>query len=221
MKNLLITGATLLLSLLQISHTAWAQPAANGSTDYVIDGANSILRIYVGRAGVLSRLGHNHVIHTRELSGRITLAEPVARSVASLSIAVASFIVDATAERQRAGEGYESQPDENAINGTRNNMLSDAVLDAENYPTITMDITPVSVTDSQWLMDIALNLRGNSWALEVPAQVQVNEGTMEVQATFTLDHEALGLEPFSALGGSLRVAEALDFELLLRATEQP
>lgn len=83
--------------------------------DFTIRTPESILRIYVSRAGLLAGLGHNHVVHTRSLSGSVRLAPEPPNS----------------------------------------------------------------------------------------------------SAEFALDHEQLGLEPYRVVGGTLRVAEALRFELEL------
>lgn len=203
-----------------ISGLAIAQPAAENSTTYAIDSANSILRVYVGKAGVLARMGHNHVVHTKELTGEITLATEPMNSSASFSFPVQSFVVDDPAERALAGAEFESQPGESAIAGTRTNMLSEGVLNAEMFPSISVRATPTEITDETWTFALALEFLGQSIDLVVPAQVVVNADSLSVAATFALQHSELGLESFSAVGGSLRVAEQIDFKLDIVATQK-
>lgn len=200
-----------------IAGLSFAQPATDTSNVYLIDPENSILRVYVGKAGVLARMGHNHVVHTREIAGEITLASDPMNSSAAFSFPVQSFVVDDAGERELAGAEFESQPGESAIAGTRTNMLSESVLNAAEYPEISVRAKPMETTDETWSMALELLFLGQSIDLVVPAQVVMNEGTIEVAATFALDHSDLGLEPFSAVGGSLRVAGQLVFKLNLVA----
>ncbi len=203
-----------------ISGLSIAQPATDDATRYSIDSANSILRVFVGKAGPLARMGHNHVVHTKELTGEIILATDLLNSSASFSFPVQSFVVDDAEERELAGAEFESQPGESAIAGTRTNMLSEGVLNAEMFPGISVRAKPTEITDETWSFALELELLGQTIELVVPAQVVLNADSVAVTATFALDHSDLGLEPFSALGGSLRVAGQLDFKLDIVATLQ-
>jgi hypothetical protein len=215
--NLLVTGF-IFINLLAMP--AFGQPDIKHAIVYSVDSENSILRVYVGRAGPLARLGHNHVVHTRDISGQIELAENLMNSSASFSVPVGSFIVDDQSERDRAGDGFDSQPDESAIEGTRDNMLSDEVLNAAEYNEISIAASPVGVDDTEWLLAVDIAFQGSTFSQQLTAQVDISEAQVDVSATFTLDHEDLGLSPFSALAGSLRVAESIDFELQIHATAQ-
>ncbi len=194
------------------------QPVTESATRYTIDSSNSILRVYVGRAGILARLGHNHVIHTRSLAGEIVVAENLAESRARMSFPVDSLVVDAADERERAGADFDSQPGESAIEGTRNNMLGDSVLAASSYPDISVSVTTLSIADAEWQLAVELELKGSTFNLEIPARVVIDATSAVVDASFTLDHEEIGLSPFSAIGGSLRVAEAIDFDIHVEAS---
>ena len=44
---------------------------------YPIDSSKSELRVLVYRAGALARLGHNHVLVNRAVSGTVQIAEPI------------------------------------------------------------------------------------------------------------------------------------------------
>ena len=136
---------------------------------------------------------------------------------------MSSFVVDDQSERDRAAaesrEGFDTQPGRRAIEGTRENMLSDDVLNGTAYTIIAARITTVSVADSDWNFAIELDIVGSTVNLELPAQVAVSRSTITVDADFSLNHADLGLSVFTALGGSLAVAEQLDFELHIEATE--
>lgn len=198
--------------------------AQQSDTTFAIDSDNSTLRVYVGRAGPLARMGHNHVVHSKGMSGEINLASVPEESSASFELPLSSFIVDEQSERDRAAadqrEGFDTQPGRRAIEGTRRNMMSEDVLNEELFPTITANISTVSVSDEQWNFSIALNISGNTVELELPAEVNISGANINVAANFSLQHEDLGLSVFTALGGSLRVAERLDFELDIQGIAQ-
>ena len=185
--------------------------------NYAIDPGNSILRVYVGRAGILARMGHNHVIHTRELEGDIALAASPLESTAEFSFPVNSFIVDEESEREMAGDGFESQPGDDAKAGTRNNMLGEAVLDAENFPRIAVTATPLEINETEWTFSLTLLIQDRTVSLTIPARVRQLGQNLAIEADFTLGHEDLGLSRFSAIGGSLRVAEEIEFRLRINA----
>lgn len=175
----------------------------------------SVLRIKVGRAGLLARLGHNHVIVNRSITGMVLLAQD--QSSAHLAVPINGLVVDEPAERQRAGKGYESVPDAKARTDTHTNMLRPEVLDGERWPEILIDVKPVAGNGDPQLFEVILTFKGSAIALELPATLSVSNERLEVHAQFSLDHRQLGLRPFSAVGGTLRVAESLEFELLLIA----
>jgi len=184
---------------------------------FTISAPDSILRIYVGRAGLLGGLGHNHVVHTRGLNGSISLAPDLPDSTAEFSFAVDSLVVDDPAERERAGDGFESQPGESAIANTRENMLGPAVLAAADNPEVTVRVSTLEAGTDAWRFAVRVSLRGGNFEFELPARLTATADTLQVGADFALDHEDLGLRPFRAVAGTLRVAQELRFELRLLA----
>lgn len=216
-KTLLVLSGMSGMLLVMLSASSLAQEDVEAARVYAIDAENSILRVFVGRAGILARMGHNHVVHTRSLEGEIVLAPDLMNSSATFSFPVDSFVVDDPAERERAGDDFDSQPGESAIAGTRENMLGEDVLNAANYPDISVELVPVSTDSSPWLLDVSISIQGRRHRQEIPAVVEISDSGMRVNASFRLQHDDLGLSPFSAVGGSLRVAETLDFELEVSA----
>ncbi|NKI36309.1 YceI family protein [Wenzhouxiangella sp. XN79A] len=176
---------------------------AAGATTYRVDPAASELRVRVAPAGSLARLGHHHVIGGPVWSGEFVLGEPV---LADLSIDVTRLEVDRVAWRRE--EGFEPLDDE-AIEGTRRNLLGPKVLDAGNHPTI--EIRSVEVTGPDWQADVTARVRVRDEITEwrVPVVVQRDGERLTVAGAVDLDQTALGLEPFSAAGGALRVADRM------------
>ncbi len=204
--------------------TAIAQEVnSTGSTTsgipvYTVDSEKSVFRILVGREGLLARMGHNHVIVSHNISGTIHFNTPPLPSTAQLKIPVDSLVVDDPAERQRAGAGYESIPTEKDKQGTRSNMLRPEVLDAQQFPEIRIEAVIDGNNPDPRQMAITLYFKGQQIGLNLPATLSINNGRMLVEARFNLEHQQLGLRPFTALGGALRVANTIGFELRLEAT---
>lgn len=59
-----------------------------------IDSGHSVLRIYIGRTGLLSSMGHNHIILNRDIVGNINVSENAHLSTGHLIIPVQKMIVD-------------------------------------------------------------------------------------------------------------------------------
>ena len=118
--------------------------ASTGKT-YRVDENQSELRILVFRAGPLARLGHNHVVVNRAIRGSVNLADAAGApdgagtSAFSLIVPVAGFVVDDAQARREEGSDFSAEVPDDARTGTLHNMLSTAVLDADEFPAITIN----------------------------------------------------------------------------------
>lgn len=192
--------------------TGQALPTAAWPEDariYQVDSEASKLRILVSPDGPLAGLGHYHVIGGPVLAGRVALAEPFPDSALELAIDTTALEVDRPAWRSQEDERFERSPDAEAIAGTRDNLLSEAVLDADRHPRITIEST--SLSGPPWQPDITANitLRGITRSLVVPVTLDFDPQRLTATGRLTLNQSDFGLEPFSAAGGSLRVADKL------------
>ena len=195
-----------------------ARLAGHPATDLLAIQESS-LQVRAYRAGRLQHLGHNHILSSAGLTGLIhwPMAEPAPR-FAHLYLAADSFIVDDPALRNAAGSAFSSKPNDADRAGTRRNMLGPKVLNAGQYPWIELLIRP-AVERSTAAVTIAL--AGHRSEAVVPLTVVPAAGRHQRQvtfrSTFRLSHSQLGLTPFSALAGALRVAQELEFDLHLTA----
>ncbi len=186
-----------------------------GSRLLRFDPARSHLEIHVYRAGKLARLGHNHIVSTRAIEGFVELAEPIQRSRVALCLPVADFTVDDTKLRAAAGDDFSSQPTPEDIAATRRNMLSETQLDANRFPyvIVTGEVRGERGTDLE--LTVQFTVRNHHYS--APATVRLERGFKELIARGELPLELteLGIEPYSALFGALRVADGLvvKFEL--------
>jgi polyisoprenoid-binding protein YceI len=166
--------------------------------------------------GLLGNFGHSHVISTKDINGRIELTQDPAASSVDLTIPVESFEIDDESLRLEEGEAFEKPVSDKAKRGTHKNMLSEKLLDSNNF-------SNVLVRSSEWtgeLPDILVHgvftVRDHTHGLEFPVSVVATDDQIVVTGNLTLTHAQLGLKPFKAALGSIRVRD--EFELKFRIT---
>ena len=178
-----------------------------GSAHYVVDGKESDVRILVFRGGPLAKVGHNHVLRVHDLSGDIYLAPQFHQSGFALSFPVAKVQVDPLDARSDEGVEFEVMPSPQAIEATFKNMAGPAVLDAEQFPEITL--RSVSLIGPTWGPEATVRvvLHGVERDLRVPLAITNRDDTLTIIGMFTLKTSDFGMTPFSALGGGLQVLD--------------
>jgi hypothetical protein len=189
--------------------------AAGGAVVYRLDPDATQLDIVVRRDGPLARFGHDHVITVREPQGFLLLAEPDSGSRADLRFAVERLGVDEPEARQR--HGLDAGPDAADVEGTRDNLLRH-VLDAEAWPWVTVTLSAFSRVDEHWSAEVAIDVKGQRLGTRQPFRLRFDHGMPVVEGLLVLRQTELGLEPFSALGGGLRVADPLELHFRLQGT---
>lgn len=191
-----------------------------GAEVYRINPQTSEIRLLVYRDGVLSTFGHNHVVSLQDFTGTIHLQPKLAQSRVELDIPVDRLIVDAAAARRLEGQDFASEPSKEDAAATRTNMLSNALLNARQFPTIKVTGTsgPVDAKNSA-MLDLSVQLVGQAIKLTIPATLKLEGDQLEASGAVDLSHRQLGLQPFSALLGSLRVAEQMKFKYRIRASK--
>lgn len=184
---------------------------------YRLSAAQTEVVIRVFRAGALARFGHNHVISARRIEGTISLPAGGTQPSFVLRIPADGLVVDDPALRRQAGDGFASVPSAADIAGTRDNMLGRRVLDAAEFPTITVrgtadaDVTAANVT---------FEVKESAAEKVVPIEAQVTDQSIRVTGALELSHEELGLRPFRALAGALRVAEIMEVSFDINAIRE-
>jgi polyisoprenoid-binding protein YceI len=177
---------------------------------YRVSREDSELRVVLFPAGPLARFGHPHVIGGAAVDGEVVLAAEFQDSGLRLAVDVAALEVDRP--EWRVAEGFEAELPESAMDDTRRNMLSEAVLDADAHPAIVIESLGLRGPDWQPDVDIRITLRGVARELTVPVALHVEGDRLTATGRFLLRQSDFGIEPFSAAGGRLQVAD----ELLIR-----
>jgi polyisoprenoid-binding protein YceI len=189
-----------------------AAVAQDTAERYVVDATQSDVHWLVYKAGALARLGHNHTIAVGDLSGEVTVNRAdLAKSEVALEFSVASLVVDDPMLRSTLGEEFASVPTPDDIAGTRNNMLSERVLDGEKHPQIRIVGTGPATVDGKQKLALEVEMLGRTVALEVPTVVAIEGDQLRASGEFELNHADLGMQPFSVMMGALQVGERLSF----------
>lgn len=171
----------------------------------MVDEAQSEIRIVVYPSGPLARFGHPHVIGGAVLSGQVMVTDPLHESALRLEIEVNALEVDRP--EWRVDEGFEPDMPESAIDGTRDNMLSEALLNAERHPKIRIESIGLSGPAWQPDIDLRIELAGQRRELTVPVSLELEESALVATGRFSFNQSDFGITPFSAAGGNLQVAD--------------
>lgn len=212
-----------------------------GASIYRIDPTQSELRLLVHRAGPLARFGHNHVIVSHALGGRLQVGDTVAATSFSLRVPVAELVVDDPAERAAEGADFIEEVPEDARSGTRRNMLSAAVLDADQFTAITLASiamtqspdTPSSGTPSPgasppglqvsgaMMATVTVNVAGHESVLRVPFTLDMSGDRISAFGNTQLRQSDLGLTPFSVMLGALQIQDQFTVKFTWVALKEP
>lgn len=202
-------------------HLAQHADKSAAATRYVIAGDASELLVLAYRAGPLARLGHNHVIVTRALSGSVSLNDTLEESAVVLEFPVDSLAVDEPEVRRAEGPAFEGTIPPDDIAATRENMLGPELLEADSHPTIRIESTAVSGSLPNVMVTASIAVKGRRFPVDVPVSVNTFEGGLVAVGRVRIDHSAVGLEAFRVALGSLRVADELQirFRIVARTEE--
>jgi len=185
-----------------------------GKSVFRVDPSESLVVIEVRRAGSLARLGHDHVVASHEVVGYVARDE----GRADLYVALARLAVDEPELRKEAG--FDTQPTEADIAGTRSNML-EKVLEAEKFPFALIGVTAVNARDGRTTLAVAITLHGYTRTLQAPAEIEADAEKMSVSGRLAFNQSDFGITPYSLLGGAIAVRDGLELRFRIRARRLP
>jgi polyisoprenoid-binding protein YceI len=183
----------------QAGPDAYRGAAASDAAVYAVDPGASFVAVTVRRAGLMARLGHDHLVASHTLAG---YAVPGAGR-AEVSFRADQMTVDEPQLLRDAG--IDTQPSPQAVEGTRKNMLG-PVLEAQRYPVVTLHAEQLA--DGR--LRVAVTLHGVTRWLELPAAVRVEASQVTASGTARLKQTDFGITPFSVGGGLLSVQDELE-----------
>jgi polyisoprenoid-binding protein YceI len=190
---------------------------------FAISGAESLLAVLAYRGGALARVGHNHVVASHNLSGTAWVAGDITRSSFEVRVPVNDLVIDETQLRLQEGPEFPPEVPESAKEGTRTNMLSAALLDGATYPHVLLQSESIERTAEGLRAQVRVTVRDQVRSLVVPLTYELTDDELRVQGEVGLKQTDLGLTPFSALGGAMRVQDEImvRFRLLARPAPAP
>ena len=179
--------------------------AASTTPVYRIDPSRSLIRVYVYREGALAKLGHDHVVASREVRGYALLPADPARARADFYFPVFTLSMDEPELRRTAG--FSSEVSAEDIENTRLRMLR--LLEAEKHPYARIHAVRAAGTPPDLVLDAELTLHGVTRALNIPAKLRVEGNRFSVEGETEILQTDYGIMPFSVLGGALAVKDPL------------
>lgn len=193
---------------------------------YVVDSARSLVTVVVHRGGRLARLGHDHVVASREVNGFVDVTAGRADLYARLD----RMSVDEPALRREAH--FDTQPSATDIAGTRTNML-ERVLHVERYPFVEVAVRRVGAapsadtsaarsdaTSAATDMRVSITLEGVTREVPVQMALSRHRDVFEASGSFSLDQTDFGLVPMSLFGGAITVENRLDLRFDVRGRRE-
>lgn len=191
----------------------YRQATAQGKPVFRVDPAASLVVIEVRRSGKLSRLGHDHVVASHHVGGYVAPEE----GRADLYVPLTYLAVDE--DKLRAEAGFETQPTESDIAGTRANML-EKVLEADKFPFALIRVSGARARKGNGDISVALTLHGQTRTLKVPAEIDADARQVSVSGRLSFNQTDFGITPFSLFGGALAVRDAVDLRFRIQAVPE-
>ena len=184
-------------------------PEVKGATLFTVDSAASDVNILVYRGGPMARLGHNHVMTARSVTGQVVLHPAAEQSSFELSFPVAELIVDDAAARQAAGADFPDEIPQKDRDGTRRNMLKPEVLDGEHFDRVLLKSVRVIGPLQSARIVTRITIKDVSRDIEVPVSIATTPAGVTASGQFAIRQTDFGIEPFSIGMGALVVVDQI------------
>lgn len=163
-----------------------------------IDAKPSTLTVHVGKSGMFSAFGDNHVIRAPIVSGKVD--DGPQPSVEILVDARQMMVLDPELTLAKRAE-------------VQKRMRGPEVLDVERFAEIRFRSTAVTPSGSgRWRVAGVLELHGRT----APLSFEVTTAEGRVRGAATVSQRAFGIEPISIAGGTVKVRDdvKIDFDIV-------
>ena len=194
-----------------------AQDSATNK-EFRIDSSASWLRVLATPDGPLRRFGHYHVISHHGISGTVDVAPNPLESTFNLELTVANFDVDNPALRALEGEDFEGEVPQKDIDGTKANMLGEALLNGQQFPKIQIQSSAIEGSMPDVNIVTKITVIGTEQTVTFPASIELTDDSFAAIGQLEITHGELGLSPFTAMGGALSVGDILTLKYEISGT---
>jgi polyisoprenoid-binding protein YceI len=186
----------------------------------------SLLAILVYRGGPLAKTGHNHVIASHDLEGTIYVPGDLLRASFEVKVPLAGLTIDEAALRAQEGADFSAAVPDSAREGTRRNMLGEALLNAQMFPEIVLRSDRLEAAGggapaAQIVANILAEVRQSPHPIRVPLHYELQPTQLTVSGELPLKQTDLGFTPFSALLGALQVEDEMHVKFRIVARPAP
>ena len=204
-----------------LAQEAAPSPAPEPATSKVfqVDSDASLLRVLATPDGPLRRFGHHHVVAHRGISGTVEIAPNPLESSFALELNVADFSVDDVELRALEGEDYEKEVPQKDKDGTKANMLGEALLNGANFPTIQIQSSAIEGSLPDVNIVTTITVIGTEQTVTFPATIEITDDSFVARGQLEITHAELGLAPFTAMGGALSVGDLLVLKYEISGTQ--
>ena len=194
----------------------YAALSADGKV-FKLDASQSVVSIYVFRAGAAAMLGHNHVLNAPQFSGYAYLPHStVADARFDMEFRLDQLSIDDPAVRASLGDAFSSTVRPGARQRTREHMLGADNLQAELYPYVRIHSLQIRGERPKLAGKVEIELHGQRREMWLPLNVASADGRLLVTGSFVLRQSDFGVRPYSVLGGFLAVQDELVIEFSLQ-----
>jgi polyisoprenoid-binding protein YceI len=195
------TSGKLAFGLLSLLLTTSVLGSSALASDRAIDPAASTLTVKVWKTGLFSAFAHNHEISAPIASGTVSDGDR----------ASVKFVVNARGMKVLDPEASASTRAE-----IEHSMLSDQVLDTQQYPEIAFESTAVQPTGNDaYAVSGNLKLHGQAHPVRVAVK---RAGSNKYEGAAKLKQTTFDIQPITIGGGSIKVKDEIDitFTIILR-----
>jgi polyisoprenoid-binding protein YceI len=178
---------------------------------YALDEGKSSVVVHVGKAGLFSFAGHEHVVSAPRLHGEVlAAADDLSRSRVTLSFETAALRVEEKGEP--AGDAPKVQEA----------MVGPRVLDVSRFPAVTFrSRTVMGKSTAQGVYDLEisgdLSLHGVTRTVTLPLRVELSGETLKASGRLVLRQSEYGIRPVT-VAGVVKVKDELMIDYAIVAT---
>jgi polyisoprenoid-binding protein YceI len=121
-------------------------------------------------------------------------------------------VVDDATLRMLEDENFQKEVSQKDINGTRENMLGEKLLNVEQFPLIRVSAEKIDGEIPDIKIETAITIKDATYKVVIPANISISDNSLIASGKFELNQTEIGLVPFSAAGGALTVRDLLVFK---------
>jgi polyisoprenoid-binding protein YceI len=188
--------------------------AAAAPTTYSFDPAASKLyvQVYRDRDTLATSMAHDHVVTATGWSGSLTLdPNSIATCVVSVRVPVSGLKPDLP--EMRGLVSYDVMLTDAQQKQVDEHMKGEEQLNVGVFPEMRFEATTCSGTATALSASGKLSMVGHVGAVTIPVKIESVDGGLRLRGSFKTTHAAMGLVPYSAMFGTLKNQEGLDFTL--------